>query len=211
MRLRMLPKELLKISCVAVTLAGCTAIQTREHTRESYRPPEDASVRAVRVFEEAPSRVFGALFDWLMSHSAEVEDADPEARWVVADLRFGSDDAQQQAVEMGSLRTVVTRTLRRYRTYWPFEAHCDECIIRRGNLISAETQLITDEITPLSAGAYQIAALLRAAVTESSEGARVELSVDFEVYPRSPAGVAPVSTGFLERAVFDALEQALAE
>jgi hypothetical protein len=196
---------------VLSTLCACSAIQTREHTRESYLSPDGSRTSVGRIFAAERDRVYQALFDWLLARSVEIEDADAAAGRIVADLRFGSDEAQEISVRMGSVRTVVTRTMRRYRTYWPFEAWCDACIIRRGNLISAETDLVSDRTVALSARSYEIAALLRALVTPVAEGTRVELDVGFEVRPRSPPGISPVSTGELEQAVFAALEQALDE
>jgi hypothetical protein len=194
---------------LASALAACTATQVREHTRESYRQPEASVGPQVRVFAAPRERVYEALLAWLIARSVEVEDADAQMGRVVADLRFGSDAAQGEAVRMGSVRTVVTRTHRQYKSYWPFEAHCDECIIRRGNLISSKTELADDRVVALDAASYEMGALLRAVVEESPDGARVELRVDFRVRPRWPLGVEPTSTGVLEEAVFEALEQAL--
>jgi hypothetical protein len=191
--------------------SGCTAVQTREHTRESYRPPGRSALAVSRVLAADHGRVYQELFDWLLARSVAVEDADVDAGRIVADLRFSSDEAKVASVSMGSVRSVVTRTVRRYRSYWPFEAHCDECIIRRGNLISSKTELVNDRTIALSPEFYEMGALLRASVAEVPAGTRVELLVDLQVRPRSPPGIAPVSTGQLEEAVLEALEQALYE
>jgi hypothetical protein len=188
---------------------GCKAVQVREHTRESYRAPTAPAPSVSRILSAQPDLVYQALFDWLIARSVAVEDADVEAGRIVADLRFSSDEAKVASVGMGSVRVVLTRTKREYLTYWPFEAGCDECIIRRGNLISSQTELIHDRVIPLDAQEYEIGALLRATVSGVPEGTRVELMVDLEVRPRSPPGIRPVSTGQLEEAVLEALEQAL--
>ena len=205
------PLRLVAAFSLALLVAGCTATQTREHTRESYQPPKALTVPASRIFAQEPAQVYDALFAWLLVRSVEIEEADVSAGRLVADLRFGSDAVQESAVDMGFLNTVITRTRRRYKSYWPFEARCDACIIRRGNLISSDTELVRDLRVRLSPADYEIAALLRAKVTEAADGARVELSVAFEVHPNSPPGIDPVSTGLLEETVFQALEQALHE
>jgi len=199
----------LAAALLASALVACTATQLREHTRESYRGPAGPSPVVSRIFAADPVRVYDELLDWMLLRSVEIEHADPLSGRIVADLRFGSDEAQEASVGMGSVRTVITRSRRRYRSYWPFEAGCDECIIRRGNLISAETELVSDRLLPLSARDYEIGALVRAVVAGLPDGARVDLEVDFKVRPQSPAGIAPISTGYLEEAVFQALEQAL--
>jgi hypothetical protein len=190
-------------------LTACTATRTREFLRESYRAPDGGVLEQSRVFAATREEVWEELLRALRGRGAEIEDSDPLSGRIVADLRFRTAAERDTAVRMGSLRQVVTRTRRRYRSYWPLDLRCDECIIRKGNVVGSVTELVEDRLVPLSPGSYRIDPQLRAAVSAAQSGTRVELRLEVSVEPRSPPGLAPASTGRIEAEVFEALEASL--
>jgi hypothetical protein len=188
---------------------ACTATRTREFVRESYQPPEPGPRVRSRDFDRPSSQVWERLLEILRGSGAEFEDVDPSSRRVVARLRLRGAEDHDALVRMGAVRQVVTKSRRTYRSYWPLDLRCPDCIIRRGKLVAAETELVEDRIVPLAAGGYRIQPQLRAVVVSTGSGARLELELELSALPATPLGLAPESTGRLEAELFEALEASL--
>ena len=154
-------------------------------------------------------QVWQALLGVLRTRDAELEDVDVSSGRIVARLRFRSAADRDAAVRMGLLRQVVTRTRRTYRSYWPLDARCPDCIIRKGKIVTAETDLVNDRLVPLAPGSYRIDPLLRAKLVPAGSGTRVELVLELSAQPATPPGLAPESTGRLEAELFENLETSL--
>ena len=193
-------------------LAGtgsCTATRAREFVRESYQAPEAAPRVQSRVFDLPRELIFERLLEVLRARDARLEDVDAPSGRIVARLGFRSAADRDAAVRMGVLRQVVTRTRRTYRSYWPLDARCPECIIRRGKIVRAETELVEDRRIPLAPGSYRIDPQLRARLVPAGSGTRVELSLELSALPATPPELAPESTGRLEAELLETLEASL--
>ena len=199
----------LLVPVLALGSIACTATRTREFTRESYRAPDGGLLEQSRVFAAPREEVWEALLRALRGRGAEIEDSDATSGRIVAQLRFQTAAERDTAVWMGSLRQVVTRTRRSYRSYWPLDARCDDCIIRKGNVVGSVTELVEDRLVPLSPDSYRIDPQLRATVSAAHSGTRVELRLEVDAEPKSPPGLAPESTGRIEAEVFEALGASL--
>lgn len=193
---------LLLLSLLAVQ--GCTALQVRDFTRQHYHAPELTRVPA-RVVAAQPSHVLAWLLDELEQSGAVIEDLDETAGRIVAIMQFRTAAARDAALRMGELREVVTRRHRRYRSWWPLDVRCDECIIRKADITAERTELVSDRVVALDPATYQITARLRATVLASHGGSEIRLALELVARPSRPPGLAPVSTGQLEDALLDAI------
>lgn len=194
---------------VLLGMGACTATRTREFVRETYQPPAPGPGARSRAFDQPREQVWERLLEVLRGGGAEFEDVDPSSGRLVARLRFRSADDRNAAVRMGSVRQVVTRNRRTYRSYWPFDARCPDCIIRRGKIVAAETELAEDRIVSIPADGYRIHPQLRAVVVPAGSGARVEFSLELSALPATPPGLAPESTGWLEENLLESLAASL--
>jgi hypothetical protein len=180
-----------------------------EFVREAYQPPEPGPRAHSRTFEWPRQRVWERLIEMLRGRGARLEDVDPSSGRLVAQLRPAAARDRDAAVRLGSVRQVVTQSRRTYRSYWPLDVRCSECIIRRGKIVAAETELLEDRLVPISADGYRIDPRLRALVEPAGEGSRVELALELSARPDTPPGLSPQSTGRLEADLFERLEAAL--
>ncbi len=194
------------LSLVVLLAVACTAIQVREFTRESYSAPDHRAVEASRVFPDSPERIFALLIEHLERRGADLEPADPPFGRILAMIRWRSDEDRAAAVSLGALRQVVTRTERRYRSYSPLDARCDECVIRSGRIISQRTEIVEDRRIAVDPNRYRIDATLHANVSLVRSGTRVELRLELHATPDTPSGLTARSTGWLEREIFEVLE-----
>lgn len=197
----------LALATLWVGSAACSGVAVREFTREEYQPAPVAAA-VTRVFAVPPDRVWQVLGEVLRERGAGVLEPNLQGRLVVR-LAWRSRDEAADAVALGRLRTVVTRTERRYRSWSPFDYDCNDCVVRSGRVVGQHTELLEDRVTRLDPDRYQIQLRLNAQVHEVSEGTRLVLALDPGIEPREPPDLAARSTGRLEQDLLETIARRL--
>lgn len=186
--------------------AACTGVAVREFTREEYQPAV-AAAPVDRVFCASRQRLWSALLAVLKARGARIDERDEDGGRLVARLPWRSPDEAAEAVALGRVRTVVTRTERHYRSYSPLDVDCNDCVVRNGRVVDQRTEIVEDRETPLDPRRYHLGLRVVAELSELPDGTQLSLTQDVEVQPQDPPGLEPRSTGRLERALIDEVVQ----
>lgn len=193
---------------VFVAGLGCTATRVREFTRDVYEAPP-ARAAPARVFAASPGAVRRALTQVLRARSGVLDEAESQEGAIVARLPWASSAEAREAVDLGRVHRVISRTERSYRSWSPLHIGCDACVIEKGRLTGQKTELVEDARVALDADRYRLDARLVCTVETVRSGTRLQLALAIGADPLDPPELAPASTGRLESTLFEEIGTAL--